>query len=260
MHVKAILFDFGFTLFYFESPSIKEYLKCFSKGLKKATLFLKTSKILITESINEKFLKEFQKRRAILFRKSLKTRDEYPSSYLFEIVLEKLVKRGLVEPFEEKDKDFYQKLADYYHSCELEQWIPFNHTKETLEQLRKIPDLKLAVLSNHPNHNTIIALLEKYDLIKYFDIIVTSAGFGKRKPNPEIFYYTLKQLELQDNAHECFICGDEHADIAGGYRAGLQTILCERIFKFPFEKEINIPDLIRIKDISEIIELIQIEK
>jgi predicted HAD superfamily phosphohydrolase YqeG len=50
----------------------------------------------------------------------------------------------------------------------------------------------------------------------------------------------------------CLICGDEHADVVGGHRAGLQTILCERMYKFPYEQEINVPELIQVKDISEI--------
>lgn len=257
MRVKAILFDFGFTLFYFDSPSVERYFECFNNGLKRTANILKASKILPSENINEKFLKEFYYTRGKLFKKSLKTKNEYPSSYIFELVLKELVTKELIEPFDRKDDKFYQDLADTYHSCELEEWVPFDHTKETLEQLKLIPDLKLAVLSNHPNHNTILALLKKYDLLRYFDVVVTSAGFGKRKPDPEIFLHTLKQLNLENNAQECYICGDEHADIAGGHRAGLNPILCERIYKFPFEKEIDVPNLIRIEKISEIIELIQ---
>ena len=92
--------------------------------------------------------------------------------------------------------------------------------------------------------------------MKYFDVVVTSAGFGKRKPNPAIFIHLLKELNLEKEANECFICGDEHADIVGGYKAELRTILCERIYNFPFEKEIDVPNIIRIKNISEIVDII----
>ena len=76
---------------------------------------------------------------------------------------------------------------------------------------------------------------------------------GKRKPNPEIFQYTLEKMGMMENADDCLMCGDEHADIIGGHRAGIKPILCERVYKFPFEKEIELPDLIKINDISELV-------
>jgi hypothetical protein len=36
----------------------------------------------------------------------------------------------------------------------------------------------------------------------------------------------------------------------------MQTILCERIYKFPYEREINVPNLMRINDISEVLNYI----
>jgi FMN phosphatase YigB (HAD superfamily) len=54
----------------------------------------------------------------------------------------------------------------------------------------------------------------------------------------------------------CMICGDEYADISGGNRAGLKTILCTRTFKFPFEKEVKDQEFIRVSDISEVIKYI----
>ena len=69
MRTKAILFDFGFTLFYFDSPSVERYFECFNKGLKKAALLLKESGILPSESIYDRFIKEFHKLRGRFFKK-----------------------------------------------------------------------------------------------------------------------------------------------------------------------------------------------
>jgi FMN phosphatase YigB (HAD superfamily) len=109
------------------------------------------------------------------------------------------------------------------------------------------------VLSNHPHHPIIEELLRKHDLLQFFNVVITSAEFGKRKPHPDIFNYTLKKLGLENNPSSCLMCGDEPADIVGGHRAGLQTILCERIYKFPMEKEVSISDQVKIKEISEIL-------
>ncbi|MFW9930495.1 MAG: HAD family hydrolase, partial [Candidatus Thorarchaeota archaeon] len=139
-----------------------------------------------------------------------------------------------------------------YHSHEEQQWIPLKNTRKTLEILIKNKNLKIAVLSNHPNHNSIENMLKKYKLLKYFDVIVTSAKFGKRKPDPKIFLYTIEKMGLTD-PNSCFVVGDEYADIMGGHRAGLKPILFERKVKFPFEQEIKIKDYIKVKDITEIL-------
>ena len=87
--------------------------------------------------------------------------------------------------------------------------------------------------------------LKRHQLFNYFDAVITSAEFGKRKPDPEIFFYTLKKMGLAENS-ECLVCGDEYADVVGGDRAGMKTILCERKYKFPYEIELNVPNLRRI--------------
>ncbi|KKL92532.1 hypothetical protein LCGC14_1883780 [marine sediment metagenome] len=43
MRIKGVIFDFGFTLFYFENPSVERYYDCFKKGLLKKKMFLLTN-------------------------------------------------------------------------------------------------------------------------------------------------------------------------------------------------------------------------
>ncbi len=254
MKVKGIIFDFGFTLFYFEDVSLEKYFDCYKRGLEKSVNLLKESSILKEDSLLiKKFVKTFQKKRFDFFRKSAKTKNEFPTTYVFQNVLGMIVGE---ETISKLTPDFYLELADLYHSCEEEEWIPFKQTKATLNKILDKKNVKMGVLSNHPHHSTIKNLLKKHDLLKYFDTVVTSAKFGKRKPNPEIFHHTLKKMGLENEASSCIMCGDEHADIVGGYRAGLKTILCEREFEFPFEKEIDIPNVIKVGNISEILDYI----
>jgi len=117
--------------------------------------------------------------------------------------------------------------------------------------------LKIGLISNHPNHKTIKNLLENNDLHQFFDVIVTSAKFGKRKPNPDIFLYTLKKMGLE--AHEaknCIMVGDEAADAVGANRVGMQIVLKEREYEFPYDPEITTPNLIKIKSINEVLNYI----
>lgn len=254
MNIKGIIFDFGFTLFHFENVSNEKYFDCFKRGLKKATDLLKESNILKEEIINE-FTKKFQKKRFEFFRKSVKTKNEFPTTYVFKHVLGTFLGEEIISKL---TNDFYLELADLYHSCEEEEWKPFKQTKDTLNKIVELKNIKIGVLSNHPHHLTIKNLLRKHDLLKLFDAVVTSAKFGNRKPNPEIFHYTLKKMGLETEASSSVLMvGDEYADIIGGQRAGLQTILFERQYKFPFETEIDVPNLKKIINISEILDFIQ---
>lgn len=248
MKLEGLIFDFGFTLFEFKEASVEKYFECYRKGLKKAIEKLKIIKILNNkENINE-FSKLFNKKRSLFFKQSLKTQSEFPTSYIFELIWEEM-------NLKKASQEIYFELADLYHSYEEEEWVPFEKTKSTLEELSKFKNLKLAVLSNHPHHPTIINLLKKHNLINFFDAVVTSAEFGKRKPDPDIFLYTIEKMGLE-SPNSCMICGDEHADIVGGSKAGLQTILCERMFKFPFEREIETQNYTKVNDISEIIHIL----
>jgi HAD superfamily hydrolase (TIGR01509 family) len=248
MSIKGIIFDFGFTLFNFENPSVEKYYECFKKGLLKSIDFLKEKQVWNDHISNDSFVKKFAKKREEYWREGRKTKTEFPTSLIYREVLESLQEDHL-------DDDIYEKLAEMYHSFEQDEWKPFPKTKETLEKLSNYENIKLAVLSNHPNHTMVENLLKKYDLFAYFDAVVTSAEFGKRKPDPEIFLYTLEKMGLKENS-ECMVCVDEYADVVGGDRAGMQTILCERIYKFPFEREIDVPNLLRINDISELLNYI----
>lgn len=248
MKIKGLIFDFGFTLFFFRDVSLEKYLNCYKQGLNKSLEKLKDLKILTNDTLQDKLKKTFNEKRAKYFKESIKTKNEYKTSLIFKETLEKYDLTDL-------DSQIFDELANVYHSFEGDEWIPFEQTRETLEKLKNVKKIKLAVLSNHSHHATIENLLAKYDLRKFFDAVVTSAEYGKRKPDPGIFFYTIKKMGLK-SPEDCIICGDEYADISGGNRAGLKTILYDRVFKFPFEKELGNQEHIKINNIAEIINYI----
>ncbi|MBD3340528.1 MAG: HAD-IA family hydrolase [Candidatus Lokiarchaeota archaeon] len=253
MNIKAIIFDFGFTLFYFRNPSVDKYFECFNAGLEKAINHLEQNDIITNSSQIKKFKTIFNKKRMNFFRKGLKNKKEYPTTFIFEHVLEVMELRG-TEDINLLSNDQLNELARLYHSEEANEWVPFEKTKETLIQLSKIKGLKLAVLSNHSFHPLIVNLLKKYNLLYLFDAITTSAEYGMRKPDPGIFYYTLDKLGLKNEPESCLMCGDEHADIMGAHEIGMETILCKRMYKFPFEKEIKIRSKLEVNDISALLD------
>jgi len=256
MNIKGIIFDFGFTLAYFKDVSLEKYFDCFKRGLQKSVDLLQKSNILEDDSsLIKEFFNTFKKKRMSFFRKSVKTKIEFPTTYVFQKVLEQTVNNELIANLTE---EFYVELANLYHFYEENEWIPFKDTRETLKKLAELNKFKIGLLSNHPHHLTIKNILKKHDLIQFFDAVVTSAKYGKRKPHPEIFHHTLKKMGLNsDDANYCLMCGDEYADIIGGHRAGFKTILFEREFVFPFEKEINLSETLKINNISEVLDYIK---
>jgi len=256
MMIKGVIFDFGFTLFYFDNPSVERYYECFKKGLIKSIEILKENQVWNENLTNEAFIKTFSKKREQFFRKSIKTKMEFPTSLIFQNVLESLKEEEIINNLDNLTESAYNELAELYHSCEEDEWEPFENTKETLEEL-VIKKLKIALISNHPNHKTIKNMLKKHQLLKYFDVVITSAKYGKRKPDPDIFHYALKKMGLEDQPNTVIMCGDEYADIIGAQRANLQSILFERKYKFPFEREIDVTNLRKIRNISEILDFIE---
>ncbi len=256
MTIKGIIFDFGFTLFYFDNPSVEKYYECFKKGLLKSISYLKERQVWSEKITDETFIKKFAKKREHFFRKCIKTKTEFPTTLIFQNVLESLSEDKIINNIDQIDLNTYNKLAEMYHSCEEEEWEPFENTRETLEKLTK-KNVRIALISNHPNHQTIKNMLKKHDLAKFFDFIMTSAKYGKRKPDPTIFLYVLEKMGLESHTDSVIICGDEYADIIGAYRANLKSVLLERKYKFPFEKEIDKPNLIKISDILEILNFVE---
>ncbi|MFX0105566.1 MAG: HAD family hydrolase [Candidatus Hodarchaeota archaeon] len=256
MMIKGIIFDFGFTLFYFNNPSVERYLECFKRGLLQSIDILKEEKVWNENITINTFLKKFGKMREHFFRRSIKTKTEFPTSIVFQNVLESLKEEEIISNLDNITEDTYKKLAEIYHCVEEDEWQPFDETRETLEKLA-MKSLKIALISNHPNHKTIKNILKKFDLVKYFDVIITSAKFGKRKPDPTIFNFTLEKMGLKNQARSVIMCGDEYADIIGAQRANLQSVLFERKYKFPFERELNVSNLRKISNISEILNFIE---
>jgi HAD superfamily hydrolase (TIGR01509 family) len=94
----------------------------------------------------------------------------------------------------------------------------------TLRSLKK--DFTLALVSNS-NMKRCYRFVEKFELTEYFSMIVASGEIGFMKPQPAIFRYLIKKLDLQPN--ECAMVGDRlDTDISGVKELGMVGILLVR--------------------------------
>lgn len=86
---------------------------------------------------------------------------------------------------------------------------------------------KLGIISNFAIPECVWNLLEKFELKKFFDLVLVSGAINKRKPCPKIFTKALETLNV--NASEVVFVGDTPSmDVAGPKAVGIKAILIER--------------------------------
>ena len=93
--------------------------------------------------------------------------------------------------------------------------------KEVPQLLRKIKKmgLKIGCISNTLSTMQVPYCLQKYGIIDYFEIIVLSCIYGRRKPDPRIFQYAAELV--RENPRQCIYVGDTISrDIIGAKNAG----------------------------------------
>lgn len=248
--IKAILFDFGFTLCTMHDVSMEKYMEIYRKGMNECVSCLIDEIVSCDEEQAEILNGTIMELRRSAWRKSREDFIEYSTSNLMEQALKQVYKRDF-------QPDLINRLSDLYHSEELKHWVPFEGTIPTLKALTK-KKYRLGVLSNHPHHPFILDIFKKHNLSHFFHAIHSSAEIGIRKPSKEVFKHVLNSLEYGDQPESCVMIGDEPlSDIHGGHNAGMKTVLMKREYKFPVETKIEIePDAIidKISDLPSLLE------
>lgn len=167
-------------------------------------------------------------------------------------IFDRVIHRGKIDTrgpiFEEllHDKDLAEKLSERYRSLSLEKTFFYSDAKEVLQNLHR----KKGLVTNGPRL-TQWEKIEKFDLSKYFDVIVISGEVGVAKPNPEIFYCALSSVG--SSSRRSFYVGDNsELDVIGARNAGLISILVRRDNNRPRVK----PDY-EIRDLKELYGIIE---
>ncbi len=79
----------------------------------------------------------------------------------------------------------------------------------------------MAVVSTR-NERTTMNFLEQFDLVKYFDVIVTGLSTEHTKPYPDPVLFAAKKMNIPPE--NCVMIGDTTVDIRAGRSAGAQTV------------------------------------
>ncbi|MDQ7840908.1 MAG: HAD family hydrolase [bacterium] len=116
---------------------------------------------------------------------------------------------------------------------------------------------RLAVISNILSLGLVPRKLASYGIARFFDPVITSSGFGYRKPHPRIFHEAAAQMGLPPEA--CAYVGDTVSrDVAGAQGAGYGLAIQIRSFltdKSDGDMEEPAADVV-IRDLREIIAVV----
>lgn len=75
----------------------------------------------------------------------------------------------------------------------------------------------MACVTNKPASFT-LSLLEKSNLLPYFDLVVSGDTLPKKKPEPDQIFYACEQLDI--SVQNAVLVGDSRTDIIAARRAG----------------------------------------
>jgi HAD superfamily hydrolase (TIGR01509 family) len=127
-----------------------------------------------------------------------------------------------------------------------------------VEAIRQM-GLRIGVISNILSHEQVPRCLDEYGLLPYFDPIVLSSVYGRRKPDPAIFHHAASRMGVPTSA--CIYIGDRVArDILGARRAGYgAALLVRHDFDHGESDDGPAPDLV-LQNIGEVIPVLEEER
>lgn len=110
-------------------------------------------------------------------------------------------------------------------------WL-YRHRKQSAKEFLLIPGVDkmleqlhgrypMSVVSARDEHGT-MTFLERFDLVKYFDVIVTGLSAEHTKPYPDPVLLAARKMNVAPE--NCLMIGDTTVDIRAGKSAGTQTV------------------------------------
>lgn len=145
--------------------------------------------------------------------------------------------------------------ADFLAKVLVDEWWDnanvelYSDVEETLEKLRRM-GLKLGIITNAFKKD-IDEIFARANLPNFFDVAVGIDTIGKPKPDPQVFLYAVRELNIKP--HESLFIGDSlENDYFGAVKAGLKAVLIDRASAIN-----DRPGLIKISDLRELIKLVR---
>ena len=229
--LEVVLFDLGNTLIYFDAEDqLDQVLRQADQALFKR--LLEQGYRLDTD-----FLIDFRRRMDLYYQEREVEFIEYTTRYVLRNLLEE---KGLLV----NEATLIDSLHAY-HCVTQSHWQLETDAIPTLQRLAS-HGYQLGLVSNAADDADVQNLVDQAGLRSFFQVILTSAAEGIRKPDPHIFWRALEKLESQPG--QAAMVGDTlGADILGSKNAGLFSVWITRRANTPQNKahwDTIIPDAV----------------
>ena len=206
--LRAVLFDLGDTLVHLDRP----WDEVFQASLEALYGHLTQLGLRVD-------FKRFAKTYVRMFVDAAAT----SSLYKIEIPLPDIMAKTLRKhKFGYLPPDLIQKAMEEYYRPEVEAWQIYPDTVDTLVALRDT-GFDLGLISNAKSDYAVRTILKKFDLERFFKVIVTSAALRLRKPRAEVFLRALDALKVKP-CQAVFIGDSIDADILGARALGMRAL------------------------------------
>ena len=205
-YIKAIFFDLGQTL-----VNLSDITICMYNSLKKniPELKLDLNKLVYAWGYGTKDL--FMDLRE---KKFINTKD------MHLLVLKKLLKTNHINITNEQAKMMVEDVwKDFITNNKI-----YPDTIPVLTQLKQLK-YKLGLITDC-DQDVAEGIIQKHNLIKFFDVKVISSVIKSYKPNTLLFNEAIKSVRCKPN--EGIYIGDSEIDIKGAKEIGLITIILNR--------------------------------
>jgi putative hydrolase of the HAD superfamily len=207
--IRGVIFDLGNTLMYMDA----DWDVVRNRGAHDLVNFLVERGFALDPS---RFGEEYLSLRRSLYAKSVEQAVEYTAAHSLRTLLDQ-------SGHEDTSQELVQAAVRTFFSFEREQWKAYPQAESTLRHLSE-QGYQLALISNATDDELIQDLAERSGLRKWFDLSLSSAGVGLRKPHPGIFQVVLNEWGFPPS--QVVMVGDTlRFDIAGAHNAGLKAIL-----------------------------------
>ena len=235
--IRGVLLDLGDTLVHLDKPW-EEVFEAEVRSL---------SSYLCDSGVKADFPKF-----SVAFVQAFEEATSKASLYRIEIPMEEIIakvvsKFGVRAPHER----FIHGAVEAYYRPEIESWQLFPDTLDTLTALEKDGYL-LGLVSNARSDWQVNSILTKFDLTRFFKLVLISALLRIRKPRADIFLKALTDLKLTPK-ETIFIGNSVDADVVGPRSVGIHTI---HIRRQPPERDLIVGPEATVESLSEAVKTV----
>ena len=243
MSIRAVMFDLGNTLMHAVAPDL--WPDVIRHG-NQATMDYLCEMDILREC--DTFMFEFNQK---LQQYYTERDNQMLETSTFLVLKELLTEKGYTDVPDSVIRD----SLDEHYAITQKNWKLEKDTIACLEALQQ-GNYKMGIISNAGDDRDVQQLVEKFNISSYFDIVLTSAACGYRKPHQRIFELALEYFNAQ--AEEIAMVGDTvNADVLGANQMGMYSVwLTRRVEMQPGEKLAAEPKA-TIKTLGELPALLQ---